>query len=72
MEITIPHPVLQLCILVVITYGVFLMIYQNDYRTYKEKKKEQMIGIILVSLGSAVIFFIWFVYFITYERKELL
>lgn len=72
MGITIPHPVLQLCILVVIAYGLFLITYRNDYRTYKEKKKEQHIGIILVSLGCAIIFLIWFVYFITYEKRDLI
>lgn len=69
MSITIPYPVLQLCILVVIAYGLFLITYKNDYRTYKEKKKEQKIGIILVSLGFAILFLIWFVYFITYEKS---
>lgn len=63
------YPVLQLCILAVISYGIFLITYHNDRRTSKEKKTEIQIGIVLVSVGSFVILSIWIIYFLNYKKS---
>ena len=64
----LPKLTLQIICLLIIVYGVFLITYFNDLRTSKEKKKDILIGIILISIGSAILFTIWFSYFITYPN----
>lgn len=68
MDIFIPHIIVQLCMFVLIAYGIYLLTYKNDMRTQKQKKREIITGIILISLGSVVIFLIWLLFFITYKR----
>lgn len=67
--ISIPHPFIQLIMLIAVVIGIFLLIYRNDQRNRTQQKREQLIGIILIIIGSFTIFIIWLWYFITWRPK---
>lgn len=67
MKFTIGNIVIQLLSLLAIAYGIYLATHYNDLRTSIEKQNDIRNGVILISIGSFILFFIWITYFISYK-----